>query len=361
MSSQHLHASLNITSDTINDEENKTLESLQTDYATLLAVIGKILSTEITNATWQTKQLQGGTVGDVQLIYGIANTKSGNKRPYSVVLKTQKKWERHGDKHSWRREYDLYSSDLNTFFSDKFRWPKCYYTQICDNKTQIWMEYVEGISGTDLTVEMFEQVAKELGRFQGKIYVEKPALVKSISNVSDIEYYINEYKRYRSWDQLYNYIRSDDCPLPKHICNMLIKLDKDWESILTQIKKLPIILCHRDFWNANIIQTDEEIRIIDWDTSGWGYMGEDIASLISDEPNINYMVEYYLKCVPAYYEGFSDYVDISSIRYNCIYELILVMFGYRLIEWYKFSESKEEKEVPLKTLEKIYEIGLQAF
>ena len=42
---------------------------------------------------------------------------------------------------------------------------------------------------------------------------------------------------------------------------------------------------------------------MDWDTAGWGYLGEDMASLIADEADIEHMVEYYRRCIPAYYKA----------------------------------------------------------
>jgi len=47
-----------------------------------------------------------------------------------------------------------------------------------------------------------------------------------------------------------------------------------------RIERLPVVLCHRDFWVANIFYKDQKILLLDWDTTGWGYMGEDIASWI---------------------------------------------------------------------------------
>jgi thiamine kinase-like enzyme len=108
---------------------------------------------------------------------------------------------------------------------------------------------------------------------------------------------------------------------------------------------------------TNIFFTDNGIRLIDWDTSGWGYFGEDMASLLSDEADVEHMVEYYRRCVPAYYKGFSEHADISHITDDCVCELILLMFGYRVIEWIRFAETPEEKKLHLDTLQKIYEIG----
>ena len=63
------------------------------------------------------------------------------------------------------------------------------------------------------------------------------------------------------------------------------------------------------------------------------------------------------KCIPAYYRGFGEYADKSQITDNCIYEIILILYGYRLIESYRLAKMPEEKALHIDTLQKIYEIG----
>ena len=353
---------------------------------TIIQVLSKILKTNIISADYKTTQLRGGTVGDVQLVTGECITGDGRILPYKIVSKSQKKWERIGDPDSWRREYDLYNSNFGTLFSDTFRMPVCCHAEINEeeNEWQVWMEYIDGVSGLDLTSDMYELAAEKLGQFQGKIYAEQPSILKNLTNLSKVEYAKNFYLHYRSWEEVYDYIRSDDCEIPDHLCKMLIDIDEYEADVWKRIESLPIVLCHRDFWITNIfmcenlktsdekresdfsssictasggVGSEKQIILIDWDTTGWGYLGEDIASLIADETDPRHMVEYYLRCVSAYYRGFSEYVDVSHITNNCIYELILVMFGYRLVEWYKFAKSPDEKMLHFNTLQKIYEIG----
>ena len=57
------------------------------------------------------------------------------------------------------------------------------------------------------------------------------------------------------------------------------------------------------------------------------------------------------------YKGFSEYVDISHITDNCIFELILMNWGYRYVDGFINSNTMEDKEKKLKSLQKIYEIG----
>lgn len=325
-------------------------------FEKLVNVLSKMLGTGIIDAEYKAKHLYGGTLGEVQLISGKAKDTEGRKHPYQFVLKKQKKWERYGDPNSWRREYDLYTSDLGKLFDESLRWPECYYIEISDDEFQIWMEYIEGTTGENLTIDMYEGAAKDLGRFQGRLYAKQPDVLKTLTNLSNVDFMKNCYLHYRSWNEVYDYIRSDDCGIPKHLCDMLIDLDEHSDEIFNRIERLPIILCHRDFWVTNIFSNEDKIFLIDWDTTGWGYMGEDIASLIADESDVNYMIEYFNRCIPAYYKGFSEYTDISHISDSCIYEMILIKFGYRLVEGYKFAESQDEKELCLNTLQKIYEM-----
>jgi len=334
-------------------------EKMRINDETLTLVLSKMLGVKITSADYQAMQLHGGTLGDVRLVTGMARTARGGELPYSVVLKTQKKWERKGDPHSWRREYDLYMAKLGATFSGSFRWPECYHAGINEeeNETQIWMEYIDGVSGKALTVEMLEQAALELGRWQGRLYAERPAFLHKLANLGRTEDLKNYYLRYRAWNVVYDYIRDEDCEIPKHLCEMLIEVDENADEIWNRIEKLPIVLCHRDFWIANIFYSDGKIILIDWDTTGWGYLGEDIKSLVADEADVDHMVECYEKCVPAYYRGFSEYADVSHIADHCVREMILVNVGYRLVEWFINAASPDEKTLQINTLQKIYEMG----
>ncbi len=322
----------------------------------LTLILSKMLGKRIVGAEYQAAQLHGGTLGDVRLVTGKAAAGDGETLPFKIVRKTQGKLERYGDSDSWRREYDLYNSALASTFTGALRWPECYSSELRDDGIELWLEYIEGTSGLDLTGEMYEQAAYELGRWQGKLYAEQPAALKNLTNLSGTSYAKDFYLNYRSWNVVYDYVRSVESELPEHIREMLTEIDKHSDEIFARIEKLPVILCHRDFWVTNIFHTEAGIRLIDWDTAGWGYLGEDMASLLADEADVEHMVEYYLQCVPAYYRGFSEYADISRIKDNCVYELIMLLFGYRLVEWFLNAETPEGKAVQLETLKKVYEI-----
>lgn len=327
-------------------------------FETLIYVLGQRFKKDISSADYQTIPLQGGTVADVHLVTGSAEAADGEKLTYQIVLKTQKKWARYGDPGSWRREYDLYISDLGSLFSVAFRWPTCYHAKMNaeEDEFQLWLEYIDGVTGSNLTGDMYEQLARELGRYQGKLYAEQPPVLQSLTNLSNADLMKNTYLHYRSWPVVYDYIRSENCELPQHVRQMLIDIDEHADEIFARIEQLPLVLCHRDFWVTNLFYTDGNIAVIDWDTSGWGYLGEDLASLIADEADIDHMVEYYQRCVPAYYKGFSDYADGASIADHCVYEIILLVFGYRLVEGYIHTEDDDEKTNLVRTLQNIYKM-----
>ena len=128
----------------------------------LIYVLTQRFKTNIIATDYQTMQLQGGTVGNVNLVTGIAETEDGEKLPYRIVLKIQKKWERYGDPNSWRREYDLYCSELGTTFTQALRWPICYHAEMNPegNEYYLWLEYIDGVTGLDLTADMSEMRAE---------------------------------------------------------------------------------------------------------------------------------------------------------------------------------------------------------
>ncbi|WP_058302818.1 aminoglycoside phosphotransferase family protein [Gorillibacterium timonense] len=324
----------------------------------LISALSHLFKTSIVSADYQTVPLHGGTVGSVFLVTGIAETADRKPLPYRIVLKVQQKWERYADPGSWRREYDLYVSDLESTFSDDLRWPTCYHAEMNEDETefQLWLEYVDGVSGLDLTGDMYEQAALELGRYQGKLFAEQPTVLQSLTNLSHADLMKKTYLHYRSWPLVYNYIRSEDCEIPKHLRDMLIAIDENSDEIFSRIEQLPLVLCHRDFWVANLIHTGGKIVVLDWDTSGWGYLGEDLASLIADETGVDLMVDYYHRCVPAYYKGFSEYADVPPVEEHCVYEMILIVFGYRLVESYLHVEDEVEKKNALRTLQQVYEM-----
>lgn len=356
----------------------------------LAKAISKMLGKTIYKAEHHTRQLHGGTLGDVQLVEGMAEAEDGDKLPFKIVYKKQKIWERPGDFDSWRREYDLYQSSLDTVFVPAFCRPKCYYSVHSDGLIEMWIEYIDGVSGKGLTIDMLEQAALELGRFQGRInsryqdygnitclsdtgFLERefsqwhvqtftydflisgqcriPAFLKEMLKNGDIQ--LIDGKSFE-----YSWLRSRGCNIPEHLKQMVMDIDEHKEELFAKLKSLPIVLCHRDFWIENIFYADGAIKLIDWDTAGWGFAGEDIVSLIADEMDVERFEENYYRLVPAYIRGLSEYMDTPAAEEMYILDMILIKFGYRMLQEYMFSEAADENLWGLNALQKIYEIKI---
>lgn len=85
-------------------------------------------------------------------------------------------------------------------------------------------------------------------------------------------------------------------------------------------------------------------------------MGEDIASLIVDDTDIEYLDEYYRRLIPVYYKGISEYMDAPPIENLYIRKMIIIKFGYRILQEYMFSQSSDIKSQQINALQKIYEM-----
>ena len=329
---------------------------MEINLETLNQVLCQKFHKTIVSADYRLNEIQAGSVGEVRLITGTAETNANETIPYKIVLKIQKKWNRQGDFDSWRREYDLYSSGIEALFTDSIRRPKCYHAEINDFETRLWLEYIDGVTALDLSCEMYERVATELGRFQGMLYSRPSGQLSGLVNLSKTDASKNAYLYFKSLSGVYDYIRSAGCEIPKHLCEMLIETDNNAEDIWNRIFELPVVFCHRDPFVWNVFVTDDAVTYIDWDSAGWGYMGEDIVNLLADSADIENIVEYYRKCVPAYQKGFAERSNISYISNIYTIERIIMHFGYRLVEGFKLARSSDERTRHLDTLQRFYEI-----
>lgn len=48
-----------------------------------------------------------------------------------------------------------------------------------------------------------------------------------------------------TWNEVYDYIRAEECEIPKYLCDMLIDVDERSDEIWETIEQLPVVLCQR--------------------------------------------------------------------------------------------------------------------
>jgi len=326
------------------------------EQETFLRVLTKMLGTDIIRASVETTHLRGGMSDNVKLVSGKAETVECKSVPYKIIFKMQKKRRPPADPDFWVNEYNFYASDFHKLFDEKVRMPKCYHSEISNDMYTLWLEYIDGVSGTDLTIGNLEYIAEVYGRFQGKLH-KQPELTESIGCVRYTGFMQKYYNFKRNQKEWYDYLRSESFDVPVLFKQMLIEIDDNKEAVFEKIKRLPIVLHHGDFHAGNMFLHDNEVILIDWgDGAGWGYLGEDIANLICDNPNIESWDEYYRKLIPAYLKGLSAYMDVSKIVNFYFKEMIIISHGYDIVRNHMLAQDRDTKEKQITALQKIYEM-----
>jgi thiamine kinase-like enzyme len=353
----------------------------------LMAALSRKAGKLVVNAEHQEKSLQGGTLGDVRLVSGIAETESGEKLPFDVVHKKQKKWERSGDPLSWRREYDLYHAGFDHFVSGDLHMPACYRAKMNGDATEmeLWMAYIGGVSGAALTADMLEKAAYLWGRFQGEHASDEDAL-RRMNCLNDAGYLQREFEGWHTQRFSHDYLISKDCRMPEHlkqrlksgevklidgksfeyaclrsdcfgvpthIKEMLANIDEHRCELFAELQQFPTVLCHGDFWNENIFCAEGQITLIDWDTAHWGFPGEDLACLLVDGMPVERFDENIRRLIPAYLSGLSESGYTALPTAKRILAMSLIKFGYRMLQEHIFAN----EPWGLQALEKLYEIG----
>lgn len=320
--------------------------------AGLQTAVGSLLGVPVRSVSVQSEPLHGGTLGDVLLITGNAQTADGRTLPFRIVQKTQKRWARPGDPASWRREYDLAQTEFYTFFTNSFRLPRCYHREIGENENRLWMEPVAGTSGVSLTLKDLELAAAELGRFQGRCHAKAEAL-RRITYFGDEEYPRREFAQWSPDTLEYRTLRSADCPLPKRLQKLLIGAQERSDAVYAALCNLPQVLCHRDYWMENLFVQNGAVTVIDWDCAGWGCVGEDIASLITDETDAALIGAYCRRLLPVYCSALGEHMALPPMDEIPVREMIVLKFGYRLLQQAMFARSPQPKAQAILALEEI--------
>lgn len=353
----------------------------------LITALSRKLGQQITHCQYGVCSLQGGTLAQVDLLTGTAQGEGTQNLPFHLVHKRQKTWARPGDPLSWRREYDLQQTQLGSLFTSDFSWPACHLALLEENNSQLYMDYSTGVSGEKLNLSMLEQASHGLGALQAHIFEKPETLGKSAclsspsflfweleqwyqegsypyaflaSDESRLPKHVKTWLRENPWDNqcamAYNYLRDPACHIPEHLKDMVMALDLQHEAVFDRLKRLPLVLVHRDFWIENIICQGQKTTLIDWDCAGWGLPGEDLASLILDDTPPERIPLYFERLIPAYVEGLANRTGFETPSPFDIWHMMLLKFGYRLVQAELFAASATEKAIPVQRLQHLYDI-----
>lgn len=277
-------------------EQNEILKSINSNM--LKSIVAKVLdddSIEIIN--WNSEILSGGTIGDVFLIKGSAlsnavkesNSEIPNSIHWAVTLKVLRERVRFGDPESWSREVEMYQSDIFNKLSSNIRVPKCLgISKNENNEIWLWMEYVNGKTGNELYLEDYGLVSRHLGELQGS-YLQMDKLPKQAWLSTEFlaaSQVVLWGTRAISW-VLSNQFNSEKCGIGNKVLQEVINLWRERDRFISVLNKSPRTLCHRDFNPGNIVlekspEGIEKTVVFDWDCTGIGVVGEDVADLFME-------------------------------------------------------------------------------
>jgi thiamine kinase-like enzyme len=247
----------------------------------LLGALSEMLGTNVSNAEYAAEVLSGGTVGDVCRVTGTALTANG-AQPFSLVLKEQRRWDRHGDPDCWRREYAIYKDGLDRRLFPSVKLPRCYLLEEGEAFTRIWMEYIEGATGNkELNASELALAAEKLGELQAEFH---------LYGQRDLPY-LRSYPAVRSsfdlwWGTVGEALGKEIQGFPDDLRAKLNDYAGRAAALLDSLDSLPLTLCQGDVHHDNLFLKDApggpEVYLIDWDCAGYGRMGEDAVDMLME-------------------------------------------------------------------------------
>jgi hypothetical protein len=133
-----------------------------------------------------------------------------------------------------------------------FRPARCY---LADGNV-LWLEHVRDRYDGRWPLEAFEAAAAALGSFNGRFLVSPPP---------------DEHWLSRDWIE-----KHQDLPaLSVRPSEQRVQV-----TLRGTLDSLPQTVCHHDAAQANLFLTDEGVVAIDWEGTGWGAVGADLATLV---------------------------------------------------------------------------------
>jgi hypothetical protein len=253
-----------------------------------------------------------------------------------------------------------------------------------ETEIELWIEYISGVSGAELSADMLEKTAYRLGQFQGR-HSAKSDVLRGMNCFCDAGFTERAFEAWHTQSFTFDYLITPECQMPEHlkqklrsgevklvpgksfeyaclrsdcfdvpahIKEMLARIDERKSEIFAEFNTYPTVLCHGDFWCENIFIDGEKITLIDWDTAHFGFPGEDIACLIVDGMPVERFEENINRVIPAYLNGLSESGFTSLPSEKLILTMCLIKFGYRMLQEHIF----ENEPWGLAALEKLYKI-----
>lgn len=328
--------------------KGKGVKMDNTDKWELMAMLSRLLETPVTDVLYKTETLKGGTVGDVRRITGRAYS-NNIALPFDIVKKTQHKWERYGDPLCWRREYEIYKNGLTEKMPCGIKLPRLVHLNEEVNQTIIWMEYVNGDTGNiKLNAPELTLAAERLGRFQAEFHLKGN---KDLLYLRDFPAVRTSFELWfgRMAKPLSESIES----FPEKIRQSLLTYAENADKILNALNALPVTLCQGDVHHDNLIlkkeKGDTTVYLIDWDSAGYGIMGEDAVDVLMEafvysDRDVSLLPDFKKRIINGYINGAISggvnlYLDDSTVR-----NIFALAWGFRIADLFLYYKEEHPKK-----------------
>jgi hypothetical protein len=156
-----------------------------------------------------------------------------------------------------------------------------------DGAAALWLEDVDGRTGSTLSVADLGGFALRLGAAQGRIAVERSPSPGWASRGFLREYAaerpVEPGSPWRLEPDDVRWERPAMAVIDPALRGALIRLQRERETFLRWVDAAPRTLAHLDAWPTNVFVTPTgETVLIDWAFAGDGGLGEDIGNLVPD-------------------------------------------------------------------------------
>ena len=313
----------------------------------LLKALEALLGIPVRDAAYSTEVLQGGTVGDVVKVSGTAETNAA-ACPFAMVVKTQRKWDRFGDPDCWRREYAIYRHGLADRLPRTIRLPKCCLLEEETEGTRIWMEHIQGKTGNEqLHAAELALAAERLGTFQAEF---------SRSGPRDLPY-LRPFPAARSsfdlwWGRMRKPLQTPINGFPEDLRHALSESAARAEALLRSLDALPVTLCQGDVHHDNLIFKETargpEVYLIDWDSAGYGRMGEDAVDLLMEafvysSRDVSLLPDFRRRILQGYCAGVQKGGVPFEMEDALVRNVFVLAWGFRIADLYLYYKDEKPK------------------
>jgi hypothetical protein len=266
-------------------------DSLPVDTAVLLPVVRRAhVRPRLEISHWTTEQIQGGGGSSLGVHrIGGEGFDDGDTLRWSVILKVLGSSETTSEPASWgywRREADVYQSDLLRGLPEGLTAPCCLgATEMPDGTVWLWLEDLGEEPITPLGLDDYHELAQQLGLFNGQYLCGEP--------IPDDQWLSKHWLR--GWveenaDAMALFAESLNDrwvqrAFPRRLADELLGLWADRERYICIVEQLPQVVCHLDVFGRNIRRHDPSVDtrqtvLMDWAYVGVAAIGEELVPLV---------------------------------------------------------------------------------